>query len=115
MLLLGDPEAEHTYRVVKFIVNVNVVENSVNSHVGKVIVVNVINQYRMEGIVLNAKRTRCPRAPIMEVDEGVFRVSLLNDVGMIRPRDSGVSRLSTSDDTVVKKDMTPVVKYKSYP
>jgi hypothetical protein len=95
-------------------VNVNVVENSVNSHVGKVIVVNVINQYKIEGTVLNAKRTRCPRVPIMEVDEGVFRVSLLSDVGMIRLKDSGVSRLSTSEDTAVEKDMIPVVKYKSY-
>ena len=90
--------------------NVNVVENSVNSHVGKVIVVNVMNQYKMEGIALNTKKTRCPRALTMEVGEGVFRISLVSDVCMIRAGISDASWLSTSDDAVVERDMAPGVK-----
>lgn len=35
-----------TYRVVKFMVKVKLIEKSVNSHVGKVIVAKAINQYR---------------------------------------------------------------------
>jgi len=35
--------------VVKFIVKVKLMEKSVNSHVGKVMVVKVINQYKPRG------------------------------------------------------------------
>ena len=92
-------------------VNVRVVENSVKSHVGRVIVVNVMDQYKMEGIALNMKRIRCPRAPRMEGDEDVFRVSLVSDVGIIQLSVSdAVSWPPTSDDIGVKTDMALVAK-----
>lgn len=40
-----------TYMVVKFMVNVKLMENSVNSHVGSVIVAKVISQYSRLGMV----------------------------------------------------------------
>lgn len=42
----------YSYRVVKFIVNVKLVENNANSTVGKVIVVNVMIQISIPGTPL---------------------------------------------------------------
>jgi hypothetical protein len=39
-----------TYRVVKFMVNVKLMEKSVKSHVGKVMVVKAMIQYNPRGI-----------------------------------------------------------------
>ncbi len=46
-------------------VKVRVVENNVNSHVGSVMVVNVISQTRMPGMIFNTKSTNLPNAPHM--------------------------------------------------
>jgi hypothetical protein len=48
---------------VAFIVNVRVVENKVNSHVGRVMVVNVISQTRVPGMMLNKKSMNLPSVP----------------------------------------------------
>lgn len=41
---------EETYRVVKFMVKVRLIENNVNSHVGSVMVVKVMSQYSARGM-----------------------------------------------------------------
>ena len=48
--------------MVKFIVKVRLMEKSVNSHVGRVIVAKVINQKRRPGMMLRRKRTALPKA-----------------------------------------------------
>jgi hypothetical protein len=50
-----------TYSVVKFIVKVKLMENSVNSHVGRVMVAKVINQKSRPGMMLKSNRTDRPR------------------------------------------------------
>lgn len=60
---------ELAYKVVKFIVKVRLMENSVNSHVGKVMVEKVMIQYRAPGKTLRMLRTT--RASRPKVDEGV--------------------------------------------
>ena len=57
--------AGDTYRVVAFMVKVRLVEKNVNSHVGSVMVVNVISQTRMPGMILNTKSTNRQNAPHM--------------------------------------------------
>jgi hypothetical protein len=47
--------------VVKFIVKVKLMEKSVNSHVGRVMVAKVINQKSMPGMMLRRKRTDRPK------------------------------------------------------
>jgi hypothetical protein len=42
-----------THNVVKFIVNVRLIENRVKSHVGKVMETKVISQYSIPGITFN--------------------------------------------------------------
>ena len=59
---------QDAYRVVKFIVNVRVVEKRVNSHVGRVIVVNVIVQYSSPGMTRSTASITLPRMPNVEVD-----------------------------------------------
>lgn len=54
-----------TYRVVAFMVKVRLVENNVNSHVGSVMVVNVMSQTRQPGMILNTKSTNLQNAPHM--------------------------------------------------
>lgn len=49
--MFGDLPA---YKVVKFMVKVRLMENSVNNHVGKVIVVNVMSQNKAPGIKVTA-------------------------------------------------------------
>ena len=49
-----------TYNVVKFIVKVKLVENSVKSHVGRVIDTNVTSQYRTLGITFTPTRRKRP-------------------------------------------------------
>lgn len=51
-LLRDPPRVSYTYSVVKFIVNVKLVEKRANSTVGKVIVVKVMIQINMPGIPL---------------------------------------------------------------
>lgn len=46
-----------------FIVTVKVVENRVNSHVGNVMVVNVINQYKIPGMTFIKTRVNRPSKP----------------------------------------------------
>ena len=46
------------YNVVKFIVNVKLVENKVNSHVGREIVAKVTIQYNTRGITLIIARMK---------------------------------------------------------
>lgn len=48
--------------------NVRLVENKVNSHVGSVMVVNVASQNRVPGMMVTAKRTNLPRAAHKVVD-----------------------------------------------
>lgn len=55
-----------TYRVVKFIVKVRLMEKSVNSQVGRVMVVKVITQYRALGTTWKKKRKRRPADSAME-------------------------------------------------
>jgi hypothetical protein len=55
-----------THRVVKFIVKVKLMENSVNSHVGSVMVAKVISQKRMPGIKLKSDRTGRPKEANMD-------------------------------------------------
>jgi hypothetical protein len=106
----------HTYRVVKFIVNVRVVENSVKSHVGRVIVVNVMDQYKILGIALNMKRISRLRPPRTEIDEDVLRDSLDGDVGNIWLSVSdNVSRFSTADDVDCNTDMAVTNKLGIFP
>lgn len=61
--------------VVAFIVTVRLIENTVNSHVGSVIVVNVINQYKKAGIELIGSMRSCK--PEMDCDEapGPFKIA----------------------------------------
>jgi hypothetical protein len=54
---------------VKFIVNVKLIENSVNSHVGNVMVVKVMIQYKVPGSTPRTLRMTRARRP--KVDEGV--------------------------------------------
>jgi hypothetical protein len=49
-----------THRVVKFMVKVKLMENSVKSHVGRVMVVKVISQKRRPGMILKMKSTDRP-------------------------------------------------------
>ena len=56
-----------TYSVVKFMVNVRLMENRVKSHVGRVIVVKVINQNSNPGIMLKKNSANRPSAANMEV------------------------------------------------
>jgi predicted alternative tryptophan synthase beta-subunit len=58
------------YNVVKFIVNVRLIEKSVKSHVGSVIVANVMIQYRILGIVWKTKENVQPTHPTMVVGIG---------------------------------------------
>ncbi len=54
----------------KFIVNVKLVENKVNSHVGKVMDVKVISQYKTLGITLKTKTIMRPSKPMIELAGG---------------------------------------------
>jgi hypothetical protein len=56
-----------THRVVKFIVNVKLVEKSVKSHVGSVIVVNVTDQKRILGKTRRRNKSRRPDRPRKEL------------------------------------------------
>ena len=49
-------------------VNVKLVEKSVNSHVGREIDVNVMSQNRTPGITLNRSRIRWPTQPSQELE-----------------------------------------------
>jgi hypothetical protein len=49
-----------THSVVKFIVNVRLIENRVNNHVGRVMVVKVMTQYRTLGTTWKRNRKRRP-------------------------------------------------------
>lgn len=52
-----------TYTVVAFRVNVRLVENSVNSHDGRVKVVKVIIQYKINGMSFTANKTSRAKNP----------------------------------------------------
>jgi hypothetical protein len=52
-----------TYTVVAFKVNVRLVENSVNSHDGRVNVVKVINQYSINGTTFTVDKTSRAKNP----------------------------------------------------
>jgi hypothetical protein len=54
-----------TYRVVKFMVKVKLIEKSVNSHVGRVMVAKVITQYRKLGMTWKKKENSHPIHPTM--------------------------------------------------
>jgi hypothetical protein len=66
----GDAD-ECSYRVVKFIVNVRLIENSVKSHVGSVYDI----QNRIVGSTLRMERITCPSTP--KVDEGVLSAAFI--------------------------------------
>lgn len=51
--------------MVKFIVKVKLIEKSVNSHVGSVMVANVITQYRTLGMTWKKKENTHPNHPAM--------------------------------------------------
>jgi hypothetical protein len=55
-----------TYKVVKFIVNVRLMEKSVKSHVGRVMVVKVMIQYRVPGSTRRTVRMARARKPNVE-------------------------------------------------
>lgn len=57
-----------TYSVVKFMVNVRLMEKSVKSHVGRVIVVNVMIQYRVPGSTRRTVRIARARNPNVDGD-----------------------------------------------
>ena len=59
-----------SYSVVKFIVNVKLMEKSVKSHVGSVIVEKVITQYKTLGIVWKTREKTQPIHPTMVVGVG---------------------------------------------
>ena len=63
-------QQESTYKVVKFIVKVKLVEKRVKSHVGRVIVVKVTSQYRIPGRTRARNRIERPINP-SQVLEGV--------------------------------------------
>jgi len=52
-----------TYTVVAFKVNVRLVENSVNSHDGRVNVVKVITQYKINGTTFTVNKTSRAKSP----------------------------------------------------
>lgn len=52
MLVVPSPLVEYTYSVVKFIVNVRLVENSANKNVGRVMLEKVMTQISIPGIPL---------------------------------------------------------------
>lgn len=54
-----------TYSVVKFMVNVKLMEKSVKSHVGRVMVEKVMSQYKARGTTWNAKVKTQPIHPAM--------------------------------------------------
>jgi hypothetical protein len=56
--------------VVKFIVNVRLMEKSVNSHVGNVMVEKVMTQYRTLGMAWKKKEKTHPIHPAMVVGTG---------------------------------------------
>ena len=58
---------KQTHRVVKFMVKVKLVENSVKSHVGSVIVENVMSQYSTPGTTRKVNSIRRPEAPRIEL------------------------------------------------
>lgn len=60
--------ADDTDSVVKFIVNVRLVENKANSTVGNVIVVNVMTPISMPGNTLAIANKACPNRPSHEED-----------------------------------------------
>lgn len=55
-----------THSVVKFIVKVKLIENSVNSHVGSVMVAKVISQKSAPGMMLKSDRTDLPKEVNMD-------------------------------------------------
>jgi hypothetical protein len=57
---------------VKFIVNVNVVENSVNSHVGSVMLVNVMIQYKVPGTTRSTAKMTRKTSPNVEAEAESF-------------------------------------------
>lgn len=57
-----------THSVVKFMVNVKLVENNLKSKVGRVIELNVTTQYRIAGTSRARRRTRTARRPSHERD-----------------------------------------------
>lgn len=59
-------------KVVKFIVKVKLVEKRVNSHVGSVMLVKVISQYRLPGSNLIIKRVRRARRLKIEPSKEVL-------------------------------------------
>lgn len=80
------------YRVVKFMVKVKLMENSVKSHVGKVMVVKVMIQYRAPGRTLRMVRITRPRRPNVEGD----------DVSAGGRADSDVCKASVALDNAVE-------------
>ena len=52
--------SEYTYNVVKFMVKVKLIEKRVNSHVGNVMVLNVMSQTSAPGTILTRKKTNLP-------------------------------------------------------
>ena len=54
--------SEIAYSVVKFMVNVKLMENSVNNHVGKVMVVNVTSESSAPRMTLRQESRRRPQA-----------------------------------------------------
>lgn len=59
-----------SYSVVKFIVNVRLMEKSVNSHVGNVMVEKVMIQYRTLGMTWKKKEKTHPIHPAIVVGTG---------------------------------------------
>lgn len=56
-------KCSYTHSVVKFMVNVKLIENKVNKEVGRVIVANVITQYRTLGMTWKKNRKKRPMKP----------------------------------------------------
>lgn len=74
-------EEGQTYRVVKFMVKVRLMEKRVKSQVGRVMVVKVITQYRRPGTTWKKKKKTRPTKPIEDAGGTTGGVEIPDNAG----------------------------------
>jgi hypothetical protein len=106
--------------VVKFMVKVKLMEKSVNSHVGSVIVENVIIEYRTLGIVWNIKVNTHPIHPAMVEGTvwnggGEKEVEIeVGAVGALRQRDGARPAITRFGSSALSSKQVLKVQTNSY-
>lgn len=95
-----------TNRVVKFMVNVRLIEKRVKSHVGRVMVVNVTIQYSRPGKIRSEASTARPRSPKEDGPSWSFMKAVTADAAV----ESGPDRVDDiSSIILVSRDTLAIV------